>query len=179
MCVNLKERLEDGAGQGRLPHRITNALVFIGKAHRDLTEKRLNKTGVYRVQHQLLMCISANPDVSQKELAMIQNVSSAAIAVSLKKLEKGGYIERAVDKHDNRYNKIRITEKGEQVVKQSVQIFCGIEEVLVEGFTEEEQKQFLGYLCRARENLKNQPGGEPVPCRNSSTEREGKTDEAL
>ena len=47
-------------------------------------------------------------------------VSGATMAVSLKKLEKGGYINRLVDQHDNRCNQICITEKGREVVEESV-----------------------------------------------------------
>lgn len=152
-----------------LPHKVLKALVDAGRGHRNLMEKRLNKTGVYRGQHHLLMDISRFPDVSQKELAEMEHISSATVAVSLKKLEKGGYIERAVDESDNRCNQIRMTEKGRDVVKHSICIFQKTETDLLDGFTEEEQEQFLHYLTRISLNIKKA----------SETESEGKKDEAL
>ena len=104
-----------------MDHKIVEAFMRVGKCHRTLLEHYLNKDGLYRVQHQLLMCVYKYPDASQKELARIQNVSTAAVAVTLKKLEKGGYVGRIVDRDDNRYNKIRITEKGRKEVERSIE----------------------------------------------------------
>ena len=150
-------------------HRIMDAFIIAGKYHRAMLEKRLQDTGVFRGQHHVLMCISDYENISQKDLAKVLNVSTAAVAVSLKKLEKGGYIGRAVDSNDNRYNNIRITEKGSEVVKQSVEIFQKAEEETFAGFTEAEKVQFLDFLTRAGENIKNA----------SKTESEGKEDEAI
>lgn len=151
-----------------LEHRITDSFIAMGKVHRAVLEKRLQDTGVFRGQHHLLMCIADKEIMSQKELAGLQNVSTAAVAVSLKKLEKGGYIERVADTNDNRYNKIRITVKGSDTVKRSIHIFREIEEKLLTGFAEEEKIQFLDFLIRAGENMKH-----------ASTESEDKKDEAL
>lgn len=152
-----------------LDHRVMKRLVYTGKEHRALMERRVNKTGVYRGQHHLLMEISAIPNVSQKELAEREHVSSATVAVSLKKLEKGGYIERGVDKNDNRYNQIRITEKGSQVVNKSIRIFRKTEEDILKGFSEEEKEQLLEYLLRVHQNIEDA----------LKTESEGENDESL
>ena len=152
-----------------LPHKVLKALIDAGRAHRNLMERRLNKTGVYRGQHHLLMDISRFPGISQKELAEMEHISSATVAVSLKKLEKGGYIERAVDASDNRCNQIRMTEKGMEVVKHSIRIFQKTETDLLDGFSEKEQEEFLNYLTRICQNIKKA----------SETESEGKKDEAL
>lgn len=147
-----------------LSYKVLKALIDAGKGHRNLMERRLNKTGVYRGQHHLLMDISRFPDVSQKELAEMEHISGATVAVSLKKLEKGGYIEREVDVNDNRCNQIRMTEKGMEVVKHSIRIFRRTETELLDGFTEEEQEQLLSYLARISQNIKKA----------SETESEGK-----
>lgn len=99
----------------------------------------------------------------------MENISCATVAVSLKKLEKGGYIEREVDENDNRYNHIRVTEKGTRVIKQSICIFRRTEAELLDGFSDEEKEQVLSYLSRIHQNIKNA----------SKTESEGKNYEAL
>lgn len=106
----------------------------INRLHRMVLERQLNKTGVYRSQHQLLMYISANPNASQKDLAKMHQVSAATVAVSLKKLENGGYIKRVVDQDDNRYNQICITEKGKAIVEGSIAYFQTLEAQMYEGF---------------------------------------------
>ena len=47
--------------------------------------------------------MAEHSNASQKELAEYLNVTAATVAVSVKKLEKGGYITRIVDQEDNRY----------------------------------------------------------------------------
>ena len=101
-------------------HCLVEKYIRVARLHRSMMERRLDGTGVYRSQHQILMFVSDNPNVSQKELARMYGVSGATIAVSLKKLERGGYIRRLVDQEDNRCNQICITDKGRQVLVDSV-----------------------------------------------------------
>ena len=80
-----------------------------------------------------------NPNVSQNDIAKIMDVSAATIAVSLKKLEKGGYITREMVEADNRLNKLSMTAKGNKIVKQSKEIFALVDDRIFTGFTEEEK----------------------------------------
>ena len=91
--------------------------------------------------------------MSQKELAKQYHASAASIAVSLKKLEKGGYINRLVDRDDNRYNKIRLTEKGKEEVERSISFFEKTEEGMLSGFSEEEKKLFYQCIQKLSGNL--------------------------
>ena len=127
--------------------------MCVGRLHRMVLERQLNRTGVYRSQHQLLLYIAENPNASQKEIAQLNHVSPATVAVSLKKLEHGGYIQRVVDEHDNRYNKICITEKGRAVAENSVRWFQKVERSIFDGFTPEEMAAMQGYLNRMQQNL--------------------------
>lgn len=138
-----------------LEHQILECFINTGKTHRMVLERRLNKTGVYRGQHQILMFLSWNPGISQKELARIYNVSAATVAVSLKKLEKGGYIERMVNEEDNRYNRIRLTEKGMQAVETSKVFFKEVEDGMFAGFSREEKESLCRELERLRSNLEH------------------------
>ena len=84
-------------------HCLVEKYIRVARLHRSMMERRLDGTGVYRSQHQILMFVSDNPNVSQKELARMYGVSGATIAVSLKKLERGGYIRRLVDQEDKKH----------------------------------------------------------------------------
>ena len=103
--------------------KIIFQLISFAKKHRKIMQGFLEETGVFHGQYSLLMEISRNPNASQAELAKLMRVSPATIAVSLKKLENNGYINREIDEADNRLKKITISEKGNQVVMQSRQIF--------------------------------------------------------
>ncbi len=130
-------------------------LIGLMNGHRKLLENSLESTGVFQGQHRLLMVISDNPNCSQKELADKMEISTATIAVSLKKLEKGGYVARATDSNDTRYNQVVITEKGKKVVEESKKIFRDIDERMFRGFTEEEINIFAEYVNRLSNNIKN------------------------
>lgn len=142
--------------------RLLNQYMRVARKHRCVLEKKLNSTGVYRSQHRILMCIHDHPSISQKELARMNDVTSATIAVTLKKLEKGGYISRVVDERDNRFNQITVTEKGRQVVKDSRRIFAEVEKGMFAGFTEEEFASLGGYFDRILENLTRIEPDEPT-----------------
>lgn len=116
-------------------------------------EKCVAATGVYRSQHQMLMSLGRNPDCSQMELAQFLDITPAAVTTTIKKLEKGGYITRLVCEEDNRVNKISITEKGQEVIEQSIRIFSEVEKKALQDFSEEEMKQLNDFLIRIRKNL--------------------------
>lgn len=134
-------------------HNLIESFIYANRLHRAVLEKHLNKTGVYRSQHQFLMYISRYPNASQKKIAERFHISTATVAVTLKKLEKGGYICRAVDEEDNRFNQIAITEKGQKVVDKSITYFRNTEQGMFRGFDETERNELESYLTRIKENL--------------------------
>ena len=58
-------------------HRVLTQYIRIMKLHRSILEQRLNKTGVYRSQHQILTAMAEHPNTSQKELAEYLNRQKA------------------------------------------------------------------------------------------------------
>jgi len=68
-------------------------------------------------------------------------VSSAAASQMLERLVEEGFIQRSEDPDDRRMKKITLTEKGYQVMKESVSIQLGWIEKLSVSLTEEEKNQ--------------------------------------
>lgn len=134
-------------------HQLIWQYMRVMKLHRIILERQLNKTGVYRSQHQILLYIAKNPNVSQKEIAKLHGVSTATIAVSLKKLEKGGYIRRIVDQEDNRFNQICITDKGSDVAEHSRIFFRQVEDQMFSGISEQEIRYMGKIFDRIYENM--------------------------
>ena len=112
--------------------------------HRKAMEQKLNRTGIYRAQHQILMYLSDHPQSSQKQIAEDFQISQPAVGVSLKKLEQGGYIQRVVDSEDNRYN---------QVVCESHKIFGEVTEAMYQGLSQEDKEHYYKVNQRIQENL--------------------------
>ncbi|PJJ28574.1 MarR family winged helix-turn-helix transcriptional regulator [Lacrimispora celerecrescens] len=147
-------------------HGVMVRYMRIMKLHRYILDERLKETGVYRSQHQILMMLADHSNVSQKEIAERLYVSTATIAVSVKKLEKGGYITRVVDQEDNRMNKLCLTEKGKHTVKHSREFFHNVEERMFRDFSADEMAAIGQYLDRVYNNLSH------LPLEKDTTERE-------
>jgi len=133
-------------------HRLVNLLFLADKNLKRTIEKRAEGTGVYRSQHRLLMILGRNPDISQTMLAEKLEISPAAVTVSLKKLEKSGYIARQCSEEDNRINRVVITQKGQDVIAQSINYFREMDLAFFEGFSEEEKDRLENMLERIATN---------------------------
>lgn len=129
-------------------------IVKIAREHRKTVEKRVCSLGIHPSQHHFLMHISKNGACTQNSIAEAMEVSAATVAVSLKKLEKGGYIEKRISPEDGRSNRIVLTQKGENVVEQSKALFEEVDRKMFESITEEQQKQLHNYMEKMIENLK-------------------------
>ena len=132
--------------------RIICLMQTINRNMKRCVEKKVAGTGVFRSQHKLLMTLGNHQDCSQTELAEKLEISPAAVAVSLKKLEKSGYISRQCDSRDNRVNQIVITEKGQDMIHRSVEYFQDIDENMLKGFSEQELQELNGLLVRMLQN---------------------------
>ena len=126
------------------------------RSFRRAIEKKVACTGVYRSQHQMLMNLGKNPDCSQMELAQKLDITPAAVTTTIKKLEKEGYITRLVREEDNRVNQIGITEKGQEIITQSIRLFDEVERKALRDFTEEEVERLNDYVKRIRKNLERE-----------------------
>lgn len=136
-------------------HQIVNLFRRSDQVIRSSIECRVKDTGLHRSQHRILMILGKHPDCSQTMLAEKLEVSPAAVAVALKKLEKSGYIERQSVESDNRMNHIVVTPKGLEAIRLSCVYFQEVENALLDGFSEEEMELLEGFLKKIIQNGKN------------------------
>ncbi len=135
-----------------------HAFISTDILHRRVIECWAASAGMHRSQHRMLMYLSkCETTPSQKDLANNFDISPAAVAVTLKKLESDGYIERGKCSlsTDSRINEIKITERGREATLQSRKYFHHVDNEALKGFTDEELDAFVGFLERMQENLKN------------------------
>lgn len=116
--------------------------------HKRIVDKTMVRAEIYAAQHRILSILDHRPEMSQKEIADVMEVSTATVAVTLKKLEKNGYVVKKMDAADNRINKIFLTEKGKRLVHQGFDIMNQIDLDSVKGFSEEELKLFVSFMKR-------------------------------
>ena len=101
---------------------------------------------------------------AQKELSDAMHVSPATVAVSLKSLEREGYVEKLADETDQRRKAVRLTPKGEAAIQRYVQVFEAVDQSMFEGFRPEETRQACGYLMRMLHNLRGDLPPEMMNC---------------
>ncbi len=133
------------------------AFICADILHRRVIEQWAVSAGMHRSQHRMLMYLSkCHSTPSQKDLAKHFDISPAAVAGTLKKLESDGYIERGkcADCADFRCNEIKITERGREAAMQSKKFFHHVDEEAFKDFSEEELETFTALLLRMSENLK-------------------------
>ena len=133
-------------------HRIIHLMGVTDRTLKRSISKKVEKTGVYCSQPRLLMILGKHPDCSTTELGERLEISPAAVAVSLKKLEKSGFISRQCQENDNRVNQVVITEKGWKIIDLSTQYFKEMENAFLSDFSEEELKQLQSFLERMIKN---------------------------
>lgn len=109
---------------------------------------------LYPGQLRIMHTIAEMNGSTQKEIAAKLNVTPASLAVSIKRLQKAGIVDKAADKVDLRHNRIFITEKGSKVQSDSMSELIRIDNFLLSGFSPEETNHFEAYLTRVYTNLK-------------------------
>lgn len=134
--------------QGDLQHEIIHLFRCTDQVLKRAIGRKVEGTGLYRSQHRLLMILGKHPDCSQTAIAEKMEISPPAVAVTLKKLEKGGYISRQCLEEDNRVNEVVVTEKGRQAISESIVCFQEVESAILKGFSDQEMEQLSDFLQR-------------------------------
>ncbi len=140
---------------GAVYRRFNRHMFHVTRMHHTLAERRVGELGIHRAQHMLLMHLARNDaPLSQRALAEHMEISTAAVAVALKKLEASGYIHRASCRQDTRANDTHITERGLRIVAESRAAFDEIDAAMFAGISSEDLALCLSVMQKIEENLK-------------------------
>lgn len=130
--------------------------LHTNRMHRAAIEGRLADLGIHRTQHMMLLDIKRHGGIdSQRAIAERFDISPAAVAVTLRKLEEGGYITRRAGASDSRCKEVQLTERGEQILKISYNAFTAVDLAMFSDFTEEELACFSSMLSRLQNALRS------------------------
>ncbi|MBQ9134122.1 MAG: MarR family transcriptional regulator [Clostridia bacterium] len=137
-------------------HNTIQKLITTMRKHRHIFDKMREQTGLGRSAHRMLMILSdTGGDLSQTYLAEKLEISTAAVAVTLKKMETDGYILRETNAADSRFNSIALTESGKKIVEMSKKFFDRIDTSVFDGFDPQEMAQFNSYMDRIQANVRS------------------------
>lgn len=120
---------------------------------RFVVHNSLKDSVVYFGQPPILDYLIEHGSCTQNELASAMCVSPASMAVSIKRMQKSGLVQKLNDENDMRCNKITITELGLEQAKDIHARFDEIDAKTYSGFSEEELIQLNSYMDRINKNL--------------------------
>lgn len=125
------------------------------RMHRAAIECKLADLGIHRTQHMTLLDIKRHGGIgTQRAIAERFDISPAAVAVTLRKLEESGYIIRRAGKHDSRCKEVQLTDKGEEILAISYEAFTTVDRAMFADFTEDELSLFSSMLARLQAALR-------------------------
>ena len=113
----------------------------------------LKDTGIHPKQVPLIGLVYHREGISQKEISQALQISPPTVAVSIKRLEKAGIIERKADEKDQRLSRIYLTEEGRTVTEKARECIREKEKLLFRGFSESEICLLRRFFLQMIQNL--------------------------
>ena len=122
------------------------------KSLRRFVQAKVGKSDLSVAHVMILVYLDSRGDCGQKELTITFNASSAAMAVSVARLEEKGFISKTVNEEDKRNNIVALTEAGRAFMEEILSAYenCEKSEELL--ITEEE----LSLLSKVQKKLFSQ-----------------------
>lgn len=121
---------------------------YLSKIGKDNFRSVLSENGLFQGQDEILFIIMHKEGLKPSEIAKYLHTSLASISVSLKRLEKQGFIEKRNDENDARISHIYINEKGKTALGNIHDNLEESQKKMFSGFDEAEIQQFRAYLDR-------------------------------
>ena len=103
-------------------------ITMISRGHTIYVNHHLEDFGINASQLHLLFEISHQKNINQEKIATRCNINKGAVARSIKKLEEKGLIKRQIDDANRRQNMISLTGKGEETLRESINLLKNWEE---------------------------------------------------
>jgi DNA-binding MarR family transcriptional regulator len=92
-------------------------------------------------------------ELTAGELSSTTMVTSSAVTKRVDRLERAGLVDRSVCADDARARRIRLTERGFELMEELIEQHVANEQRLVAGLTPQEQAQLAGLLRRWGQQL--------------------------
>ena len=126
---------------------------FLSKLIRRTFNEALEEQGLFSGQQDIVFYLVENEGVTLSQLAENLGVSVATASVSVKRMEKSGFIEKKPDRDDARIIRLYPTEKARVAPENVRNHMNSLESVLSKDMTEEEAMLLSSLLERAIQNM--------------------------
>ncbi len=138
--------------KSKISQTIGREVGHISRAHRVFMSEALSGTGLRGPEPQLLLFLEHFEGSSQDFLASLLAMDKSGVARAASFLEEQGLIRREQNPDNRRKNKMYITESGRALIPVIREKLSAWEELLLDGFTEEERKTILLFIDKMSRN---------------------------
>ena len=115
--------------------------------------RRLQNTGITRIQWIALYYIKDNPSISQRELSNKMRVKDSSIGRLLDRLERDELVVKERSSKDRRIIYVNLTEKGDKLIEECLPLGAKFNKDLTKGISEEELKIFENVIMKLKSNV--------------------------
>jgi DNA-binding MarR family transcriptional regulator len=124
--------------------------------------KKVRELGVHPGQIPVLVLLHKREGISLREIADQLHIKPPTVTVTIQRLEKAGMVYKRPDEKDQRINRIYLTQKGKNLKEDMRRVMDDNRQMLIRGFSQEEQAVLKEFLHRMVENLtaSQNPGDE-------------------
>lgn len=131
------------------PDEIGPRVMELSKYLRKNFNAAVAEQGLFSGQQDILLLLIRQPGMTLGQLSRALGVASATASVSVKRMEKAGFIE----KRDARIVRLYPTSVAEDAPKKIHQKMNAMEQVLTAGMSQEQVLTLAGLLERALQNV--------------------------
>jgi DNA-binding MarR family transcriptional regulator len=127
-------KLDDAVGYllGRAKSSISNLV----------SQRTMKEVGITSTQASMLFMIGSGRCELAAELARHYGIDASAVTRLIDRLEKRKLLSRVRSSEDRRAVRLQLTEQGYEIAARMPEIFCGVVDKALDGFTPEE----VGFL---------------------------------
>jgi len=141
---------------GKAPFKAGFLIHDASRLRRTVFDQRLKHMGITRSQWWVLSNLSRHEDegYSQIELARILDVGKVTLGGLIDRLEGNELVVRVPDKEDRRSKRVKMSRKGKALLSKLEAVALVVNQEIMQGITEEEERQLIDILSRMKLNLK-------------------------
>ncbi len=136
------------------------------RMHRRAMMGYFQSIGMFNGHPHILFHVRRTPGLTQNELAACMHVSPASIAISIRRFEDAGLVERRRDEQDGRVMHLYLTPAGEKMDAACAKGRDFMTETLYQGFTQGECEALYALLGKMIDNM--QAACETMPAGDSA-----------
>lgn len=152
--MSVELNLPNPPQRGMLGPRINRASKMIKRKFNEA----VNEEGLFSGQQHIVLILKHNEGLTVGQIAEIIGVATATASVSIKRMEKAGFVIRKSDENDSRITKIYLTEKGHCATEHIKNKMDALEQIVSKGLTDEEILLLSDLMEKIINNLDEQDG---------------------